>query len=125
MSCRFSFDPLVFIERLVAILPHPREHQLTYHDVFAPASSLRHLVVPRPAATDPEHAHCHKSPTATDPPETATKLHTGSSTYRWPESLKRVFNEDVLRCPNCHGHRTLLTAVTDPFAIRQVSLGPA
>jgi hypothetical protein len=121
----FLFDPLVFIERLVAILPHPREHQLTYHGVFAPASSLRHLVVPRPAATDPEHAHCHKSPTATDPPETATKLHTGSSTYRWPELLKRVFNEDVLRCPNCHGHRTLLTAITDPFAIRQVSLGPA
>jgi hypothetical protein len=121
----FRFDPLVFIERLVAILPHPREHQLTYHGVFAPASSLRHLIVPRPSATDPEHAHCHGSPTANDPPEPPTKLHTGSSTYRWPWLLKRVFNEDVLRCPNCRGHRTLLTAITDPFAIRQVSLGPA
>ena len=24
----FVFDPLVFIERLVALIPHPREHQL-------------------------------------------------------------------------------------------------
>jgi hypothetical protein len=27
----FVFDPLVFIERLAALIPHPREHQLTYH----------------------------------------------------------------------------------------------
>ncbi len=26
----------------------------------------------------------------------------------------------VLRCPNCHGHRTLLTGITDPFAIRRI-----
>ncbi|MCA9536553.1 MAG: hypothetical protein KC593_22880, partial [Myxococcales bacterium] len=116
----FRFDPLVFIERLVAITPHPREHQLTYHGVFAPAASLRHLVVPRPSAIDPEDAHCHESPTATEPPEPTTKHHTGSSSYRWPELIKRVFAEDVLRCPNCHGHRTLLTAITDPFVIRRI-----
>ena len=31
----FVFDPLVFIERLVALIPHPREHQLTYHALLA------------------------------------------------------------------------------------------
>jgi len=67
--------------------------------------------VPRPSAVDPEEVHCH---------EPTTKLHTGSSSYRWPELIKRVFAEDVLRCPNCHGHRTLLTATTDPFAIRRI-----
>ncbi|MCP5020663.1 MAG: hypothetical protein GY930_02705, partial [bacterium] len=86
------FDPLVFIERLVAITPHPREHQLTYHGVLAPAFSLRHLIVPRPSAPDPEDEHCHGSPTATEPtepPEPTTKHHTGSSTYRWPELIAR------------------------------------
>ncbi len=51
----FRFDPLVFVERLVAIAPHPREHQLIDHGVFAPASSLRHFIVLRPSAVDPEH----------------------------------------------------------------------
>ncbi|MBL4770401.1 MAG: hypothetical protein JKY61_04535 [Planctomycetes bacterium] len=74
----FLFDPIVFIKRLVAILPHPREHQFTYHGVFAPAASLRHLVVPQPSAVDPEAAHCHESPTASDPPEPITKHHTGA-----------------------------------------------
>ena len=41
-------DSLVFIERLVALIPHPREHQLTYHGVLAPASPLRDGV-PTPA----------------------------------------------------------------------------
>ena len=31
----FVFDPLVFLERLVALIPHPREHQLTYHGCLA------------------------------------------------------------------------------------------
>ncbi|MFT5057564.1 MAG: hypothetical protein ACI89E_000329 [Planctomycetota bacterium] len=116
----FRFGPIVFIERLVAIIPHPREHQLSYHGVFAPSSSLRHLVVPRPSATDPEDAHCHGSSTAIDLPEPTAKLHTGSSTYRWPELIARVINKDVMRCPNCRGHRTLLTAITDPFTIRRI-----
>jgi len=40
------FEPLVFLERLAALVPHPREHLLTYHGVLAPASSWRDLVVP-------------------------------------------------------------------------------
>ena len=30
------FEPLVFLERLAALVPHPREHLLTYHGVLAP-----------------------------------------------------------------------------------------
>ncbi|MBM3978235.1 MAG: hypothetical protein FJ299_14770 [Planctomycetes bacterium] len=36
-----SFDPLTFIERLAALVPSPRAHQLTYHRVLAPASVWR------------------------------------------------------------------------------------
>ena len=42
----FVFDPLTFLERLVAPVPHPREHQWTYFGVLAPASPLRDAVVP-------------------------------------------------------------------------------
>ena len=42
----FVFAPLVFLERLVALIPHPREHQLTYHGCLAPASPVRDHVVP-------------------------------------------------------------------------------
>ena len=44
----FVMKPYQFLARLAAIVPHPREHQLTYQGVLAPASPLRDQVVPRP-----------------------------------------------------------------------------
>ena len=40
-TTHFVFEPLTFIERLAALIPHAREHQLTYHGVLAAASSWR------------------------------------------------------------------------------------
>jgi hypothetical protein len=40
----------VLIERLLALVPRPRRHLVTYHGVLAPAASLRSRVVPRTAA---------------------------------------------------------------------------
>jgi hypothetical protein len=37
----------VLIERLLALVPRPRRHLVTYHGVLAPAASLRSRVVPR------------------------------------------------------------------------------
>ena len=37
----------VLIERLLALVPRPRRHLVTYHGVLAPAASLRPRVVPR------------------------------------------------------------------------------
>ncbi|MCP5021096.1 MAG: hypothetical protein GY930_04895, partial [bacterium] len=51
----------------------------------------------------------------TDGPDTFPTFHPAPPLTQnevWPELIARVFNEDVLRCPNCRGHRTLLTAVT-------------
>ena len=39
--------PEVLIERLLALVPRPRRHLVTYHGVLAPASGLRSRVVPR------------------------------------------------------------------------------
>ena len=38
---------LTFLERLVALVPHPREHQWAYLGVHAPASPLRDPAVAR------------------------------------------------------------------------------
>ena len=40
-------EPGVLIERLVALVPRPRKHLVTYHGVLAPAAGLRSRVVPR------------------------------------------------------------------------------
>ncbi len=38
-TTHFVFEPLVFLERLAALVPPPRMHQLTYHGVLAPSAS--------------------------------------------------------------------------------------
>ena len=40
-------SPEVLIERLLALVPRPRRHLVTYHGVLAPAAGLRSRVVPR------------------------------------------------------------------------------
>ena len=48
----FVMTPYEFLARLAAIVPHPREHQLTYQGVLAPASPRSSIqgdyVIPRP-----------------------------------------------------------------------------
>ena len=46
-TTHFVFEPLVFIERLAALVPPPRMHQLTYHGVLAPGATWRSDIVPR------------------------------------------------------------------------------
>jgi hypothetical protein len=46
-STHVVMEPQVLIERLLALVPRPRKHLVTYHGVLAPGASLRHRVVPR------------------------------------------------------------------------------
>ena len=41
------FEPLVFLERLAALVLPPRVQMQTYHGVLAPSSSWRDEVVPK------------------------------------------------------------------------------
>ena len=110
----FLMRPYEFIARLASLVPHPREHQLTYQGVLAPASPLRDYVIPRaPRREEPADA---RVPGAAVIPEYAGDGHDSesdpsSSTERplcrryipWAKLLERVFFEDVLLCPNCGG----------------------
>ncbi len=42
------FQPLELIERLAALIPPPRAHQVRYHGVLAPCAAYRDAVVPGP-----------------------------------------------------------------------------
>lgn len=104
----FVFDPLTFLERLVALVPHPREHQWTYFGVLAPASPLRDAVVPRASAP------CQPADDG-DPCAPASRR-------SWAELLERTFAVDVLRCPKYGGRRHRIATITDPIVVRRLLL---
>ena len=107
-----------FIERLAALVPPPRAHQLTYHGVLAPASAWRDLVVPKraPASTSPSCGPlAPNSPTAP-----SNSVRSRSSRSIWAELLRRVFAVDVLSCPHCGGPRRLIAQLTDPVVVHKV-----
>ena len=40
--------------------------------------------------------------------------------YRWAELMKRVFDLDVLKCPNCHGQMRPVAEIEDPVIARKI-----
>ena len=96
------FDPLTFLERLAALVPRPRTHQITYHGVLAPAAAWRDLVVPG------------------SPTRSLTSRRTPRQRLTWAELLKRVFAIDVLTCPHCDGPRKLIALINDGLVVRKI-----
>ena len=131
--------PEVLIERLLALVPRPRRHLVTYHGVLGPAAGLRSRVVPRldegegmdeaersasPAAADDEEGE--RSPTAILAQRRGRRRivphapQVRGRRYPWAELLRRVFEVEALVCPHCGGRRRLLAAVTAPESIARV-----
>ena len=122
--------PYEFIARLTSLVPHPREHQLTYQGVLAPASPLRDDVIPRPvrraepadarvpgAAVIPEYGARESDSDSSAEPSSCPRY------IPWAKLLERVFSEDVLGCPNCVGRRHMISVVMDPVSVRNVLEG--
>ena len=91
--------------------PCPREHQLTYHGVLAPASPLQGDVVPLPTSRQ-----AHSGQWAGPPPSAPAPR----KRFSWAELLRRVFAVDVLACPRCKGRRHFVSVITDPALIRRI-----
>jgi hypothetical protein len=109
----FVFDPLVFLERLIALIPPPRSHQITYHGCFAPASPVRDHVVPLPPSRR-ERPLCASGVAPNQP--------VARRRFSWSDLLKRVFLEEVLNCPRCQQRRHMIAMITDPLTIRKFLL---
>ena len=79
---------LELLERLAALVPPPRRHQLRYHGTLAPHAKWRSQIVPaRP--TGATTAACADAADAVPERSVASRI-------AWAELLKRVFAEDVL-----------------------------
>ena len=50
-TTRVVFEPLTFLEKLAALVPPTRAHQVTYHGVLAPAAAWRAAIVPGPSTS--------------------------------------------------------------------------
>ena len=104
-----AFEPLVFLERLAALVPPPRVHLQTYHGVLAPGSTWRDELLPRGARP----CHAGRSSAAHAPGPSPRPPHR----YLWAELMRRVFGLDVLRCGVCHSQRRLISVITQRAVI--------
>jgi len=75
---------------------------VAYHGVLAPRAPWRSAVVPPPSPADARAA-------APVPRR-----------WSWAQLLRRVFALEVLVCPRCGGPRRMLSAVTEPYAVRRL-----
>jgi hypothetical protein len=100
-----------FIEKLVAIIPPPRRHLARFHGVLAPNSRLRKKVVPKKVEVIAEN---------TKPPMPESPL-AKQKRLKWAELLKRIFQIDVTKCPDCaSGEVRLIAVIEDPKVIRKI-----
>ena len=96
------FTPGEFIEKLAALIPPPKTHQVRWAGVFAPNSPYRKEITLKPEAKKGFDF---------------TEMEGGSGkrrkNYTWSKMLARVFKIDVLRCEFCGGKLRPICAVTE------------
>ena len=99
-----KLSPLELLEKLAALVPPPRVHQVRYGGCLAPHSKLRGVITPTCRQQGVEPA---ASPV--------------SSRWGWVRLLKRVFAIDLERCPTCHqGTLRIIAAITSGPIIRKI-----
>jgi hypothetical protein len=100
-----KLSPLEFLEKLVALVPLPRQHLLRYGGCLAPHSKLRLAIIPTSRQQGIEE------------PEGAS----ATPNWSWALLLKRVFAIDMERCPVCQqGTMRIIAAITEVRVIRKI-----
>ena len=96
-------SPLEFMQRLAALVPRPKLHLIRFHGVLAPNAKLRALAVPQ----EPEAPAQEAKPAECK----ANCAHHRPVRLSWAKLLKRVFEIDLERCPNCGGELKIIAAI--------------
>lgn len=105
-------DPLVFLGRLCALVPPPRQHQLRYFGVLAPASPHRSSVVPKRLVLE-----LQPQPLSVDDAPRMSSAHRTA----WASLLARVYQVDALRCPACGaGRLRVIAAITAEPVVKKI-----
>ena len=94
---------------LAALIPKPRVNLTRFHGVFAPNSKYRLDVTPAKRGKGrPRHKDEDKHP---------EQRHQAMT---WAQRLKRVFNIDVLTCPQCGGEARVIACIEDQQVIDKI-----
>ncbi len=97
------FSPTEFLEKLAAIVPQPRKHQVRYHGAWAAHSRIRNKVIKEPL-----------------PDKCDEKAERPARYQSWAKLLARVFKKDVEHCPKCGGDMKIIAAIMKTEVIRQI-----
>jgi hypothetical protein len=148
-TTHLAFEPLVFLERLAALVPPPRSHLVLYHGVLSSHASWRAEILPPPEPVTPTAmpAHCHAGSlgqggdAAERRHETAQSQRQGGERpaadvepprevddapdlrarrLRWAQLLQRVFGLDVLKCTRCGGRREVIAFILRPTELNRI-----
>lgn len=128
------FEPVVFLRRLAAGVPHPAQHLIRFHGVFAPRSDARprlKALVPTPPASSSSQSQAPPPPTGGPAPPTGDPAVPPAALPPEPEStpqyrlpwallLKRIFGHEILICPKCQGPMRRIQFVDDPAVIQRI-----
>jgi len=112
------FEPLDLVAKLAALVPPPRFNLVRYQGVLAPGARWRKSVVPSGGDPGSERGCCERKREGIEGGQEGSRVH--GRNYSWAELLKRVFEIDVLECPECGGRMRILCAVNPPDAIRKI-----
>ena len=97
------------MEKLAALVPPPKAHQVRYHGFLTPHLKNRNLVAKSRKMLAEEE---NKSSPDGKAPITLQMT--------WTMLLKRTFNVDIEICPHCEGKRKILSAILDRKSIRKI-----
>jgi hypothetical protein len=128
------FDPLALMRRLALLMPHPRQHLLRTHGLFAPHAAHRAklaALLPPSDEPQPAAASAHLTvPGAMTQPIASIQPDGGVPAPRakpcrpariaWSTLLRRVFQIDVAHCPKCKGPLRLIALITELAVITRI-----
>jgi hypothetical protein len=119
------FEPLELLEKLAALVPPPRVNLVRYHGILAPAARFRSRVVPftsvaGPEAPEGESASGSQVSGSGLAPIDESSAKPRPRNYSWAELMRRVFEVDVLECPECGSTMRILAAIHPPAASRAI-----
>jgi hypothetical protein len=107
------FEPLEFVVRLAVLVPAPRMNLIRFHGLLGPAAKWRAAIIPRSPGygQDADACECGELP---------DKNKNRRRNYPWAELMKRVYEFDVLKCPDCNGRLKILAAIHPPNNARKI-----
>jgi len=118
--------PDELLARLATLVPPPRVHGLRYHGAFAPHSKMRERVVPPPESGTPRPAPAPRKkksgPGVAESPARRELTTEAARTCRipWADLLAKVFEIDVLACPECGGRMQLIAFIAEPTVAKRI-----